>query len=90
MSHIKLKTKYNTEGNYGIIEEHTVYADHNLCNDYVTFYDHTGNIIMTIPDTIDNNLLDAINKLYSPFKENSKEYIDGIEIMTHDDYNKFK
>lgn len=64
MSHSRIKTTYNTEGNYGSTETHTLYADHNDCADYVTFYDETGAIIMTVPDTIDNNILDAINRLY--------------------------
>lgn len=86
MSHYKLKTKFNTEAEYGLIKEEVVYAHHNLSTDYVSFYDEHGRFIMTIPDTIDNNLLDAINRLYKPFKDNHNDlYLDGVEPMSHED-----
>lgn len=88
MSHYKLKTKYNTDGAYGVNEEKTIYAHHNLCNDYVTFYDENGGFIMAIPDTIDNNILDAINRLYLPFKDINQNFVDGVEKMTEEDSNK--
>jgi hypothetical protein len=52
MSHVRIKTKYKEEGTYGSTEEHTIYADHNNCCDYVTFYDEKGEILLTVPDTI--------------------------------------
>jgi len=88
MSHYRLKTKYNTEGAYGSIDEQTVYAHHNLSCDYVTFYDERGDVIMTVPDTIDNNLLDAINRLYAPFKDKGQNFVDGIESMNEEDRKK--
>ena len=88
MSHYRLKTKYNTEGSYGSIDEYTVYAHHNLSCDYVTFYDSDGTFIMTIPDTIDNNLLDAINRLYSPFENKGQDLAEGIELMNEEDRKK--
>jgi len=87
MSHYRLKTKYNSEGAYGSTEEHVLFAHHNLSCDYVTFYDENGTCIMSIPDTIDNNLLDAINKLYAPFEKDSK-IIEGVETMTKEDREK--
>ena len=87
MSHYRLKTKYNEEGAYGSTEEHTLYAHHNLSCDYVTFFDEKGNVIMSIPDTLDNNLLDAINRIYNPFSDvkEDKKYADGIESMNEED-----
>lgn len=88
MSHLKVKTNYNVEGSYGTVESHTVYADHNNSSDYVSFYDEDGTLLLTIPDTIDNNLLDAINRLYSPML-NGKLRSD-IERMSIEDSNKIK
>jgi hypothetical protein len=65
MSHIRVKTKY-VENNSQSIVEKTLYADHNLSCDMVDFYDENGECILSIPDAIDNNLLDAINRLYKP------------------------
>ncbi len=91
MSSFYVKTKYNEEGNWGSIEEKTLYCHHHNTCDYVNFYDENGTWIMTIPDTISNNLLDAINRLYSPYKDNScREYEDGIEQMTNEDREKCK
>lgn len=87
MSHIRVKTKYNTEGDYGSIEEKTVYAHHNLSADYVTFYDEDGRVILSVPDTLDNNLLDAINRLYLPFKkEYSRELEEGVEYYYKEEF----
>lgn len=87
MSHYKLKTKYNTEGGYGTVEEKTVFAHHNLGCDIVTFYDHDGEYIMSVPDTIDNNILDAINELYYPFTGSRGELGEGIEHMSQEERN---
>lgn len=87
MSHYRLKTKYNSEGSYGSIDEKTLYVHHNLSCDYVTFFDENGEVIMTIPDTIDNNLLDAVNRLYKPFT-NGKKFVDNVERMTDEDIEK--
>lgn len=82
MSHLRIKRKYNTEGSFGSTEEKTLYCHHNLSSDYVAFYDENGDIIMVVPDTIDNNILDAINELYDPFSSNIPKYKEGIELMT--------
>jgi hypothetical protein len=88
MSHYRLKTKYNTEGPYGSIDEdNTVYAHHELSCDYVSFYYGDGEFIMDVPGTIDNNILEAINKLYKPFKK-ERGFIDGVEPMDKEDCDK--
>ena len=89
MSHYRLKTTFNTEGSYGSTEKNTLYAHHNLGCDYVTFYDQDGSFIMTVPDTMDNNLLDAINRLYAPFDNaNGPVLREGVEYMTLEESNK--
>lgn len=87
MSHYRLKIKYNTEGNYGSVDEKTLYAHHNLSCDYVTFFDEAGEVIMIVPNTLDGNLLDAINKIYHPFKKDN-ELDDDIEYMDKADREK--
>jgi hypothetical protein len=89
MSHYRVKTKYNVEGSYGSTEKRELFCHHNLSCDYVTFYDEDGTFIMTIPDTMDNNLLDAINRLYAPFEPNH-ELADGVEHMDKEDKEKCK
>lgn len=86
MSHKRIKTTYNEEGAYGSVVEKTVYAHHNLTCDYVTFYDDKGNHILTVPDTMDNNILDAINKLYSY----NLDTTNTIEFMDENDRNTCK
>ncbi len=89
MSHYRVKTKFNVEGSYGAIDQDTLYAHHNLSCDYVTFYDSNGNVIMSIPDTLENNMLEAIKRLWMPFKkENNQELEDGVEYMNEEDRNK--
>lgn len=88
MSHYRLKTTYNTEGPFGSVETKSIFAHHNLGCDTVTFYDHDGEFIMTVPDTIDGNILDAINRLYFPFKlteMNDTELMEGIEHMSEEE-----
>lgn len=96
MSHYRCKTKYNTEGSYGSIDEKILYAHHNLSCDIVSFYDENGTCILSVDDTMENNMLDAINRLYSPFAEfrTGKVYKDGIESISMEERdmidNKYK
>lgn len=86
MSHLRVKTTYNEEGSYGSVEKKTLYAHHNLSCDYTTFYDHDGSVILSFPDTIDNNIFDAMASLSAPKKDTcSDELCDGVEYMTPDD-----
>ena len=85
MSHYRLKTKYNTEGSYGSVDTKTLYAHHNLSCDIVSFYDEDGDCIISVEDTLENNLLNAINRLYAPFKENMRDYVDEVEPMTKEE-----
>jgi len=85
MSKDRLKTTYKTEGPYGTEEEHTLFVTHNYSTDYVTFYDSNGEWLLAVPDTIDNNVLDAINKLYN---HNGIDLAEGVEQMTKEDIDK--
>ena len=66
MSHIKIKTEYQDEGLYNKIEKKWLYADHNLSNDIVSFYDEKGKLLFAINDSISNNMIDALNRLFNP------------------------
>lgn len=90
MSHIRVKTKYNTEGSYGSIDEVTIYAHHNLSCDYVDFYDEDGSHILTVPDTINNNILDAINRLYNTTWDYKGITTENVESMSKEDILKIK
>ncbi len=87
MSSYRIKTKYNTEGYYGSVEENYVYAVHNNTVDIVTFYDEKGEWIMSIPDTMDNNLLDAINRLYCG-RDRDGNLREDVERVTKEDIEK--
>lgn len=87
MSHERIKTTYNTEGAHGSTEKHTLFANFNHCGDYVVFYDEQGEIILTIPDTIENNLFDAIQRLmyHKLSHDDNNNLINGCEQMTEED-----
>jgi len=90
MSHLYLKSKYSTEGSYGSTEEKVIYCHHNNNSDYVIFYDEDGEILLIVCDTIKNNILDVINKLYSPIDDSGDKQAlkEGIERMTSNDRHK--
>lgn len=87
MSSFKVKTTYNTEGIYGSTEEKTLYAVHNNSSDYVTFYDEDGEILLVVPDTVSNNILEAIIRLYQPY-ENGSVLKPDVEYLTEEDVEK--
>lgn len=82
MSHYKLKTKYNEDLGTHTIEK-ILYAHHNLSCDVVSFYDQDGNHIFSVPDTIENNIFDAMVRLYSPFLDGKLNNL--IEHMSHEE-----
>jgi hypothetical protein len=98
MSHLRVKTKYMVPdigiGTY-TMKERTLYAHHNLGSDCVTFYDEDGTVILFIEqDTEENNIIDAINRLWWPYKERAHgaawtdDLNDGVEHMDLDDQKK--
>lgn len=82
MSHTRVKTTYNIEGAYGGTEVKTLYCHHNHTCDCVTFYDDDGDVqTMSFSEWCSgNDLWDAMNKLWSPFKNKwGEELKDGVE-----------
>jgi hypothetical protein len=89
MSHIRVKTTYNVMGAYGEVEKHTLYAHINNSCDIVDFYDEDGSRLFSVEDTMKNNLLDAINRLFIPYKSARDSSLnDGIEYMDEKDKEK--
>lgn len=84
MSHIRIKTEYQVMGTYGSIEKKTLYAHINNSCDVVSFFDEDGTFLFSVEDTMDNNLMDAIKRLYAPFKSND-ELDDNVQFMNEDD-----
>lgn len=88
MSHSKIKTTYCSEGAYGVTETNTLYCDHNNTSDFVTFYDESGYRLFTVCDTIDNNLMEAIIRLYGSHDPKNNPHNIPIEYMNEDDRKK--
>lgn len=87
MSHLRVKTEYQVSGIYGSTETRTLYAHHNNSCDVVTFFDEDGMDIFSVEDTMNNNLMDAIYRLYAPRKNNG-ELKDNVQYMDVDDMSK--
>jgi hypothetical protein len=88
MSHVRVKTEYQIQGAYGSTEKRTLYAHHNNSCDVVTFFDEDGTYLFSVEDTMDNNLMDAINRLYAPHKNTSGELNENVQFMDVDDRSK--
>ena len=83
MSSYYFKTKYKEMGNYGSVDEHIIYCHHNNSCDIVSYYNEKGECLLSVEDTLHDNILDAFNKLMWAW-ENTREnkLVDGIEYMT--------
>jgi uncharacterized protein YrzB (UPF0473 family) len=88
MSHVRVKTEYQIQGAYGSTEKRILYAHHNNSCDIVTFFDEDGTYLFSVEDTMDNNLMDAINILYAPHKNTSGELNENVQFMDADDMSK--
>lgn len=88
MSHVRVKTEYQVEGVYGSTEKKTLYAHHNNSCDVVTFFAEDGTYLFSVEDTINNNLMDAINRLYAPYKNAAGELNNDVQFMDVDDMSK--
>lgn len=85
MSHTKVKTTYDIEGPYGSTEKRTLYCHHNHSCDTIVFYDEDGSVTsMAFGEwSQDNDLWDAMNRLWFPFKDEwNGELKDGVEYYT--------
>jgi len=88
MSHHRVKTTYKeNSGYYGSEETLTLYADHNNSCDITTIYDGKGEVILCYENWMKDTLVDALNRLDAPFKEN-RELEDGVEYWTPEDYQR--
>ena len=90
MSHVRVKTIYKDEDGMGGEETKTLYAHHNLSCDRVIFYDEDGDFLFSLGDTVDNNMYDAIVRLYSPRTNKGQDLIDHVEYMNAEDKEKCK
>lgn len=85
MSGYIVKTTYNVEGTYGQTEVKTLYCKHYNGCDQVCYYDEQGGCLFCVDDTLDNNMFDAIIKLYSPQKQHSAELEAGISYVNNEE-----
>ncbi len=73
MSHLKVKTTYNTLGTYGSTETNTLYCHHNQSCDMVLFYDDPKGEQLTkmvfASEFTGNDLWDAMNRLWFPYED---------------------
>jgi len=71
MSHTKVKTTYNVPGNYGSTEKVELYCHHNHSYNTTTFYNKDGSVTEMSFESWDkdNDLWDAMERLWFPFKE---------------------
>ena len=87
MSHTRVKSTYSVEGAYGSTETLELYCDHNHSNDITTFCDVDGDreIMVFGEHENGNDLWDAMNRLWFPYKDNewNGELKDGVEFYTH-------
>jgi len=90
MSHYWVKTEYNEEGAYGRVDKKMLYAHINNSCDIVSFYDDKFNYLLSVEDTMENNLLDAINRLFAPHERVDNKYVldKQVEYMTMDERDK--
>lgn len=82
MSSTRVKTTYSTEGPYGSTETQELYCKHSHSADSVTFYDSKGDIQGMMFSSWDrgNDLWDAMNRLWFPFKDKwGGELKEGVE-----------
>lgn len=64
MSSEFIKTTYLVEGSWGVPDKETLYAKFNYSTGFVDVYNDEG-YLFTDSITIENNLLTALNRLYS-------------------------
>jgi len=72
MSHTRVKTTYAVEAPYAATETVELYCDHNHTSDYVSFYHKDGDYVTMVFNEweTNNDLWDAMNRLYYPYKNN--------------------
>lgn len=89
MSTYTYKTEYNLEGPFGDIETKTLYVKHYNGCDVVSYYDENGEYLFSVSDTVDNNMFDAIERLYYPLTKYS-QLKEGIYLVDANERQKLK
>lgn len=82
MSHTRVKTTYSEMGAYGSTKTVELYCHHNHGCDCVTFHHKDGSVPHMAFEEWEsgNNLWDAMNRLWFPFKDKwNGELKDGVE-----------
>jgi hypothetical protein len=90
MSRHLVKTEFTEMGSYGSRDKQVLYAEHNNSCDIVSFYyGEKMEYLFSVEDTEQNNLMDAIKRLYAPFEKN-QELVANVEHWTPEEKVKFK
>lgn len=84
MSHIRVTTTYSIQGPFGSTEKRSIYCDHNLSSDTITFKDEDGSISKMIFEEWEkgNDLWDAVQRLIDPFENDCGKLKDKVEYYT--------
>lgn len=80
MSHTRVKTTYEQQGEWASTEERELYCHHNHSTDITSFYEDDGSVAnMIFQEWGNNDKWDAVVLLWSPFKQGwSGELKDGV------------
>lgn len=82
MSHTRVKTTYGEQASWGSTETKELYCHHNHSCDCTVFYNKDGSVASMSFNEWEsgNDLWDAMNRLYYPFKDKwGEELKDGVE-----------
>lgn len=91
MSHVRVKTTYESEGSYAGTDIHTLYCHHNLTCCCTTFYNADGTVahLSFCSWSTGNDFWDAVQRLWFPYKDtwggelkDGVEYYSSIELKT--------
>jgi hypothetical protein len=83
MSHTRVKTTYSVQGAFASTEVVELYCHHNHSSDFTTFYWDDGTTVNMVFEKWEsgNDLWDAVNRLWFPFKEEwGGELKDNVEL----------
>lgn len=83
MGHTRVKTTYSVQGVFASTEVVELYCHHNHSSDFTTFYWDDGTAVNMVFQSWEsgNDLWDAMNRLWFPFKEKwGGELKDNVEL----------
>lgn len=93
MSHTRVKTTFETMGNYGSTDTVEMFCHHNHSCDITTFFYKDGSVVdMCFEDwSSGKDKWDAVQKLWSPFKDEwNGDLLDGVEYYSTSEFDEFK